>query len=151
MKRRTCPGHRPARGTSAQAEWLWEIANSYIVRTPARYDHITPVLKNLHWLPVGQRIKFKVMITVFKAMHNTAPAYLQELIVPYVPSRGLRSQEHNLLCVPFTRSTMAGSRAFSIAGPTLWNALPQYLRDISDIAKFKRQLKTHLFAQHYGQ
>ena len=116
-----------------------------------KYDHITPVLKNLHWLPVGQRIKFKVMITVFKAMHNTAPAYLQELIVPYVPSRGLRSQEHNLLCVPFTRSTMAGSRAFRIAGPTLWNALPQYLRDISDIAKFKRQLKTHLFAQHYGQ
>ena len=38
-----------------------------------------------------------------------------------------------------------------ISGPTLWNALPQYLRDISDIAKFKRQLKTHLFAQHYGQ
>ena len=116
-----------------------------------KYDHITPVLKNLHWLPVVQRIHFKVMITVFKAMHNTAPAYLQELIVPYVPSRGLRSQEHNLLCVPFTRSTLAGSRAFSIAGPTLWNALPQYLRDISDIAKFKRQLKTHLFDQHYGQ
>ena len=113
--------------------------------------HITPVLKNLHWLPIVQRIHFKVMITVFKAMHNTAPAYLQELIVPYVPSRGLRSQEHNLLCVPFTRSTLAGSRAFSIAGPTLWNALPQYLRDISDIAKFKRQLKTHLFDQHYGQ
>ena len=116
-----------------------------------RVQNVAARLKNLHWLPIVQRIHFKVMITVFKAMHNTAPAYLQELIVPYVPSRGLRSQEHNLLCVPFTRSTLAGSRAFSIAGPTLWNALPQYLRDISDIAKFKRQLKTHLFAQHYGQ
>ena len=103
-----------------------------------KYDHITPVLKNLHWLAIVQRTHFKVMITVFKAMHNTAPAYLQELIVPYGPSRGLCSQEHNLLCVPFTRSTLAGSRAFNIAGPTLWNALPQYLRDISDIAKFKR-------------
>ena len=44
-----------------------------------KYDYITPVLKNLHWLPIIQRIHFKVMITVFKAMHNTAPAYLQEL------------------------------------------------------------------------
>ena len=104
----------------------------------------TPVLKDLHWLPVDQCIHFKVVITVYKAIHNTAPAYLQELIVPYVPSKGLRSQEHNLLCVPFTRSTMAGNRAFSIAGSTVWNALPKYLRDISDIAKFKIQLKTHL-------
>ena len=115
-----------------------------------KYDHITPVLKELHWLPVVKRIQFKVVTTVFKAMHDTAPAYLQELIVPYAPSRGLRSREHNLLCVPFTRSTVAGSRAFSIAGPKLWNALPQYLRDISDISTFKKQLKTHLFLQHYG-
>ena len=62
-----------------------------------KYDHITPVLKNLHWLPIVQRIHFKVMITVFKAMHNTAPAYLQELIVPYVPSRGLRSQDVTII------------------------------------------------------
>ena len=67
-----------------------------------KYDHITPVLKDLHWLPVVQGIQFKVVITVYKAMHNTTRAYLQELIVPYAPSRGLRSQEHNMLCVPFT-------------------------------------------------
>ena len=115
-----------------------------------KYDHMTPVLKDLHWFPVIQRIQFKVVTTVFKAIHNTAPAYLQELIVPFAPSRGMRSREHNLLCVPFTRSTVAGSRAFSIADPKLWNALPQYLRDISDISTFKKQLKTYLFLQHYG-
>ena len=50
----------------------------------------------------------------------------------------------NLLSVPFTQSTMAGIKAFSIADPTLWNALPHYLlHDISDIAT----LKTHLFVQ----
>ena len=115
-----------------------------------KYDHITPVLKELHWLPVVKRLQFNVVTTVFKAMHDTAPAYLQELIVPYAPSRVLRSREHNLLCVPFTRSTVAGSRAFSIAGPKLWNALPQYLHDISDISTFKKQLKAYLFLQHYG-
>ena len=89
-----------------------------------KYDHITQVLKDFHWLPGVQRIHIIVITVYIKAIHNTAPAYLQELIVPYVPSRGLRSQEHNLLCVPFTRSTMAGNRAFRIAGTTLWNALP---------------------------
>ena len=138
-------------GTQIQKLQRVQSVAARLISGHRKYDHITPVLKDIHWLPVVQRINFKVVITVYKAIHNTAPAYLQELIVPYVPSRGLRSQEHNLLCVPFTRSTMAGSRAFSIAGPTLWNALPQYLRDISDIANFKRQLKTHLFAQHYGQ
>ena len=112
-----------------------------------KYDHITPVLKDLQWLPVVQRIHFKVVIRVYKAMHKTAPAYLQELIVSYAPYRGLCSQERNLLCVRFTRSTMAGCRGFSIAGPTLWNALPQYIRDIADIATFKRQLKTYLFVK----
>ncbi len=42
-----------------------------------KYDHITPVLKDLHWLPVVQRIHVKVVITVYTAIHNTAPAYLQ--------------------------------------------------------------------------
>ena len=73
-----------------------------------KYDHITPVLKEIHWLPVAVvlRIQFNVVTTVFKAMHNTWPAYLQELIVPFAPSRGLRSREHNLPCGPFTRSTV---------------------------------------------
>ena len=136
----------------SQIQKLQRVQNvaAHLISGRRKYDHITPVLKELHWLPVVKRIQFKVVTTVFKAMHDTAPAYLQELIVPYAPSRGLRSREHNLLCVPFTRSTVAGSRAFSIAGPKLWNALPQYLRDISDISTFKKQLKTHLFLQHYG-
>ena len=131
-------------------ERLLSTLHARLISGRSKYDHITPVLKDLYWLPVVQRIQFKVVTTVFKALHNIAPAYLQERIVPYAPSRGLRSREHNHLCVPFTRSTVAGSRAFSVAGPKLWNALPQYLRDISDISTFKKQLKTHLFLQHYG-
>ena len=130
----------------SQIQKLQRVQNvaARLINGRRKHDHITPVLKELHWLPVVRRIQFKVVTTVFKAMHNTAPAYLQELIVAYAPPRCLRSREHNLLCVPFTRSTVAGSRAFSIAGPKLWNALPQYLRDISDIST------THRFLQHYG-
>ena len=51
-----------------------------------KYDHITPVLASLHWLPVCFRIEFKSLLITFKALHDLAPAYISELLVPYVPS-----------------------------------------------------------------
>ena len=82
-----------------------------------RCEHITPVLKSLHWLPVKQRITFKTLVLVYKAVNNLAPVYLKELLYPYVPCRGLRSSENNLLVVPFTRSSVVQQCAFSAAGP----------------------------------
>ena len=87
-----------------------------------RCEHITPVLKSLHWLPVKQRITFKTLVLVYKAVNNLAPVYLKELLYPYVPCRGLRSSENNLLVVPFTRSSVVQQCAFSAAGPRLWNS-----------------------------
>ena len=74
-----------------------------IITEHGRCEHITPVLKAPHWLPVQQRIKFKILVLVYKAVNNLAPVYLQELLHPHVPCRGLRSSEMNLLVVPFTR------------------------------------------------
>ena len=68
-----------------------------IITGHGRCEHITPVLKALHWLPVQQRIKFKTLVLVYKAVNNLAPVYLQELLHPHVPCRGLRSSEMNLL------------------------------------------------------
>ncbi len=48
-----------------------------------KYDHITPVLKELHWLPIAQRIQFKVLMLTYKCLHGLAPQYLAELITPY--------------------------------------------------------------------
>ena len=59
-------------------------------------------------------------------------------------------KKDNLFCLPLTQSTMASSRAFSIAGPTLWNALPQHLRYISDLATSRRRWNAHLFVQNHG-
>jgi len=115
-----------------------------------KFQHITPTLRELHWLPVQQRIKFKVAILVFKAKHQLAPIYLQELIKPYIPSRALRSTSQELLCVPATKSAMVTERAFCIAGPCLWNSLPLELRLIQDLCTFKAKLKTFLFVQYYG-
>ena len=121
-----------------------------IISGQGRCEHITPVLKSLHWLPVQQRIKFKTLVLVYKAVNNLAPVYLQELLHPHVPCRGLRSSEKNLLVVPFTRSSAIQQCAFSAAGPRLWNSLPLSLRSAPRLSVFKAQLKTYLFEEYYG-
>lgn len=107
--------------------------------------HITPILHQLHWLPVSKRIQFKLLILVYKAYHRLAPQYLAELVQPYTPVRTLRSSSDNLLVVPKYKLSTVGGRAFCIIGPKLWNKLPHNIRAASSFQIFKSQLKTHLF------
>jgi len=123
-----------------------------IVTLTKAYCHITPVLHRLHWLPVEQRIKFKVLLLVFKCQNNMAPKYLKDLIRPYQPVRTLRSSGQHLLEESKNKSTNRyGDRAFGVAGPRLWNELPLELRrhHTSSLETFKSKLKTHLFKQYY--
>ena len=62
-----------------------------------RREHISPVLFALHWLPIRQRIKFKLMVLVYRCLHQLPPAYLSDLIIPYTPARSLRSADSNLI------------------------------------------------------
>ena len=82
-----------------------------ITHTPRR-EHITPVLYSLHWLPVEQRVKYKVLLQVFKALHDMAPSYIKDMLQPYNPSRTLRSASQNLLMVPKTRTATYGNKSF---------------------------------------
>ena len=120
-----------------------------ILTRSAKHDHITPILSSLHWLPIQQRVKYKILVLVFKAMNNMAPIYLQELLSHRVSVRGLRSNDQNFLYVPFTKSSLMQNRAFSFAAPGLWNRLPNTLRICSSLLEFKSKLKTHLFAEFY--
>ena len=114
-----------------------------------RFDHITPVLQSLHWLPVQQRIMYKILLLVFKSVHHLAPSYLRELICPYIPSRKLRSSDQHLLKVPYAKSAFVQTRTFSVAGPRLWNSLPYDLRTVQCFERFKSKLKTHLFREAF--
>ncbi len=71
---------------------LIQNAAARVLTGTRKRDHISPVLASLHWLPVKSRIEFKVLLLTYKALNNQAPSYLKELIVPYYPSRSLRSQ-----------------------------------------------------------
>ena len=102
-----------------------------------RRDHVSGLLKKLHWLPIRQRIIFKVLCLIFKCMHNTAPSYLTETLPEVIENRFVR--------IPRTK-TSYGDHAFSRFGPIYWNALPTALRDRPSIANFKSKLKHYLFS-----
>jgi hypothetical protein len=125
-------------------------AAARLVSGARRYDHITPVLAELHWLPVRQRVIFKTAVLVWKCLHDEAPRYLVDLCVPVASAAGrrhLRSATSGALVVPRTR-TSTGQRSFAVNGPKTWNGLPAALRSPAlTLHSFKRQLKAHLF-QH---
>ena len=77
----------------------------------------------LHWLPVPQRIEFKLLVFTYKAVTGDAPKYLSDLVCPYKPARELRSANNNLLTVVRTH-VKAGDNSFVVAAATSWNALP---------------------------
>jgi hypothetical protein len=120
-----------------------------IVTRTLRHQHITPVLKELHWLPVGSRIIYEVLLHVFKALHVEAPAYICDLVSVYRPVRSLRSAESNYLSTTCARTKTYGSRSFKNSAPELWNKLPSHLRNTHNIMTFKSALKTHLFRLHF--
>ena len=113
-------------------------------------EHISPSLRSLHWLPVSSRIDFKILLIVFKCLHDQAPNYLAELLMYYAPKRELRTRGYNILIVPRTKLKTYGDRAFSIAGPKLWNSLPDEIRCCQTLTSFKTKLKRYLFIKTYG-
>jgi hypothetical protein len=121
-----------------------------IVTCEKRYCHITPILRELHWLPVTHRVQFKILLQVYRGLNGLSPGYISELLHPYVPGRALRSADSSLLCVPRT-NTNWGDRAFSRTGPVLWNKLPISVRVSPSLSTFKSRLKTLLFTDAYGR
>ena len=87
-----------------------------------KYDHIFASLKSLHWLPVKQRIEFKISVLVYKCLNGVAPRYLCKLLHFYAQDRDLRSaDDNNLLETPQSR-TKFGERAFCYYAPKIWNS-----------------------------
>jgi len=112
-----------------------------------RSEHMTPILRDLHWLPVRRRITFKTAVLVYKCLHDMASQYLQTYCEPTstVASRRLRSTHSGRLTVPCTRANYR-DRSFAVQGPRVWNSLPAALRapDIT-LTTFRNKLKTFLF------
>ena len=110
-----------------------------------RRDHVSSFLRQLHWLPIEQRIIYKIALLTFKTLQYHTPTYLFDLLtVPTPSSRNLRSSSKSLLTVPRIDS-QAGRRSFSFSSASVWNSLPLQLRKCSTLTAFCSRLKTFLF------
>ncbi|KAI5612458.1 hypothetical protein C0J50_1126, partial [Silurus asotus] len=101
---------------------LVQNAAARVLTRSRKYDHITPVLISLHWLPIKSRIDYKILLT-YKALNGLAPQYMSELLYQYDPPRLLRSKDAGYLLVPQIMKTTARGRSFSYKAPQLWNSL----------------------------
>ena len=117
-----------------------------------KMDSTTSCLRDMHWLPVKQRIHYKILTLTYKSCHGIGPKYLQELIVKHqTRCQGLRSAQHqDLLVIPCTKLKTFGDRSFTVAAPLLWNTLPSNIRACKNQLTFKKLLKTHLFNQAFN-
>ncbi|XP_051791037.1 uncharacterized protein LOC127529889, partial [Erpetoichthys calabaricus] len=113
-----------------------------------KFSHTTPLLQNLHWLPVAARIRFKTLTLAFKAKTGAAPPYISALVKQRVTSRCLRTSSTACLEPPLLkRRGRHASRLFAVLAPQWWNELPLAVRTAETLTVFKRRLKTHFFQQ----
>ena len=124
-----------------QLDRLQKVQNAAarVVFQIAKFDHITPALIDLHWLPVTFRVQFKLLLLVYKSLHNQGPPYIKDLLSPKPATNyALRSSTQSLLFVPKANCSSLGDRAFAHAAPVLWNSLPLTIRTSSSLAIFKK-------------
>jgi len=124
-----------------------QVARS-VVGAPRR-SHAQPILSSLHWLPVRQRISYKLAVTVFMALRDRQPAYLASRLELRRSQRVLRSSDDvSALAVPRTKTKFA-ERKFAVAAPMVWNLIPVAIRNCDTLYSFKKQLKTWLFEEAF--
>ncbi len=96
-------------------------AAARVLTRSRKYDHITPILQSLHWLPMKFRISYKIVLLTYKDLNDLAPAYLTNLLSRYNPTRSLRSQNSGFLVLPRIAKSTKGGRTFSYLAPKLCN------------------------------
>ena len=115
----------------------------YLVR-----ETVTPLLKQLHWLPVDARVEYKVATLACRYFEGTLPDNLSSLLSAYTPECNLRSSNLKLLHKHVSKYKTVGNRAFRSQAPRVWNKLPFSLRSSKSLPSFKTGLKTHLFRKY---
>ena len=124
-----------------------------VLQLPNRSSVTDLMHQQLHWLDIQSRVRYKIGLLVYKCLHGLAPQYLSDYCVPVQvlstrsSLRSARFQER-LLVVPRTKTKTIGPRGFFHASPTVWNSLPDDLRDpVLSIGCFRNKLKTFLFSK----
>jgi hypothetical protein len=137
--------HGASSGNIAKLQRVQNSLARVVLQAP-KLTHGAPLLRSLHWLPVAQRITFKMAVITFKARKTSTPAYLNNLLIDRSSSSSmsLRSSNQPMLAVRRCRTECA-RRAFSVAAPEIWNKLPADIQLSDTDSIFRKRLKTFLF------
>ena len=144
-------GNAVLTGISAKNIRKLQVAQNSAARLIERlrkFDRISHIRKDLHWLPIQARIDYKVIYLTWKTLNNQAPKYLRDMIKDTTHVRNMRSNNQRNLDMQRCINNY-GTRAFSVIAPKLWNKLPVDIKNIKENHIFKKRLKTHLFKLHY--
>ena len=127
-----------------------------IVTSHRKYPHVTPILKQLHWLHIKYRCMFKTATLVYKFIHSGSPSYFQPFLSLSSCSYSTRRShpDRQYLTVPPFRSSVFKSvkhfdHSFAFDAPKIWNELPHDVHNTVSVASFRKKLKTYLFAKAY--
>ena len=131
-------------------QYVQNCAARLVTRTRSS-EHITPVLRRLHWLPVRQWIKYKILLLTYKALNGMVSKYIALISFSPIlhPTRQLRSSSKNVLVTQKYNITFYGNRSFQVAASRLLNSLTDNLRSIQNLNGFKNKIKTLLFSGFY--
>jgi len=121
-------------------------AATRLIHRSARYEHVTPMLRDLHWLQSPERIDFKLAVLTYRCLHSLVPRYLSDYIQSVADSnrRRLRSSSSSQLVIQCTWLSTVGDRAFPVARCRLWNSLSPDVTSASTLSVFRNRLKTYL-------
>ena len=119
-----------------------------VVTGHKRSDHITPVLADLHWLPVKSRVTFKIASLTYTIRNSGQPTYLRTLISDYKPTRDLRSSSRDLIATKGSKKAK-GARAFSCIAASIWNTLPLTIKLCESVITLRKHLTAHLYTEHF--
>jgi len=144
---------RNTRRTVSQLSRLQSVFNAAarLIHRSSRCEHITPILRDLHWLRSLERIDFKLAVLTYRCLHGLAPWYLFDYIQSVAVSnhRRLRSSSSSQLVIWHTRLSAVGDRTFPVARCRLWNSLPPDVTSASMLSVFRNRLKTYLFSRSF--
>ena len=119
-----------------------------LILKSSRQKHTKPLLRTLYWLPISDRITYKLSCMCCNSVTPSTPQYHADLLQIYMPSRTLRSTaDKHKLKIPLFKTKYSCQRSFSYQGPVTWNNLPFSIRHTQTYSSFKSQLKPHLFSQ----
>ncbi len=130
-----------------RAQKLQTFAAKVAIGGASKFNHATPILNKLQWLPIRQKVIYEQCLTSFKIMNNQLPSWL--FCFPQVTNvnNNTNTRQQNLLHIPRTK-TDTGSRSITGRGPRLWNNLPSTGKECNNLHALKAELKHFLSHTH---